>query len=153
MALAWSENIEAFSRPQRSGDGIHKTAIQGSSEQRSYLLDDTIHVVGLWKFMNPEEAITVVASLHSYALDGAALDPWSILDSRQHQDHSPTGGVYTQTFVRPEVGVGRIGMSWLRVPECETGTALFAAPNSLPRTMQLVPADLPKQAGYLTIVK
>ncbi len=134
--------------PANTGNAAQLHALEGSLETRSFLLDETIHVIDLWTY--PRQAlgeITVTSSLRSFDLDGAELEAWRLLGSSQFIDRR-TDGHYTQTDVQPETAKGRTNVSWFRIPEKVGVTALFAAPHSMPREM--MPRELsPEFAAHI----
>lgn len=147
--------------PQNTGTAqLH--AIEGFSEQRSFLLDDHIHVVRLWTHPRPGMGeITTVNSVRSFDVEGEELAVWSLLGSSQFVDRR-AGGLYTQADMQPEGSLGRTNVSWMRIPHDSQKAALLARPHSMPREMTMVELspefharinNVATQAGYLTLAK
>lgn len=160
MALPFFETIESNALgAEVTGNNTALYALDGSSLQRSFLLDEAIHVVQLWTYPRPGMLdLTSVASIRTFSeATGDELAEWSMIGSSHFHDHG-----YVQADFQPKGSIGNQNRGWVRIPEELEGRALFAEPLAMPRSME--PVTLPEeisnrvnavasQTGYLAIVR
>lgn len=140
MALAFIENVEVNLEPSRQfpADAAPFPALRGFSEQRSFLLDDIVHVAYIWTSLHDHGDVFTVSALRSFSeRTGEEIADWTVLGSFHHANNAKKG-FYVQTEVRPTTSTGRRDMSAVRIFDDTDAAALFAQPQAHYRVMERV---------------